>query len=172
MKIDEIENAVTNKKSAIAWNAINEISGRKQSNRARLKAKNDKERIMLWHSHFKELLGKKITSTRHINLDENEQDLDIKRGLFTSDELLKATKRIQHGKAVGLDEIPAEIWKIPTRNNSKMTNRSTSGQILMIRRSLEGVNSHNIPAVLLFVDYSKAFDSIDRKNMKHILKSY
>ena len=62
---------------------------------------------------FIELLGKKITSTRHINLDENEQDLDIKRGLFTSDELLKATKRIQNGKVVGLDEITAEIWKIP-----------------------------------------------------------
>ena len=68
---------------------------------------------MLWHNHFKELLGKKITSTRHINLDENEQDLDIKRGLFTSDELPKSTKRIQNVKAVGLDEIPAEIWKIP-----------------------------------------------------------
>ena len=27
-------------------------------------------------------------------------------------ELLKATKSIQNGKAVGLDEIPAEVWKI------------------------------------------------------------
>ena len=67
---------------------------------------------MLWHNHFKEFLGKKITSTGHINLYENEQDLYIKRGIFTSDELLKATKRIQNGKVVGLDEIPAEIWKI------------------------------------------------------------
>ena len=53
MKIDDIENAVTNKKSAIAWKAINEISGRKKSNRERLKAKNDKERIIFWHNHFK-----------------------------------------------------------------------------------------------------------------------
>ena len=106
LKIDEIKNAVTNKKSALAWKAINEISGRKKSNKARMKAKNDKECILLWHNHFKELLGKKITSTRHINLDENEQDLDIKRGLFTSDKLLKSTKRIQNGKSVGLDEIP------------------------------------------------------------------
>ena len=30
LKIDEIENAVTNKKSAKAWTAINEISGRKK----------------------------------------------------------------------------------------------------------------------------------------------
>ena len=59
-----------------------------------MKAKNDKERILSWHNHFKEFLGKKITSTRHINLDENEQDPDIKRGLFTSDELLKATVKL------------------------------------------------------------------------------
>ena len=113
LKIDEIENAVTHKKTAIAWKAIYEISGRKKSNRARLEAKNDKERIMLWHNHFKELLDKKIISTKHINLDENEQDQDFKRGLFTSDELLKATKRIQNGKYVGLDEIPVDICKIP-----------------------------------------------------------
>ena len=56
LNIDEIENAVTNKKSAIAWKAINEISGHKKSNRARMKAKNDKERIMLWHNHYKELI--------------------------------------------------------------------------------------------------------------------
>ena len=74
----------------------------KSANRARLKIKNDKERIMLLHNHFKELLGKKITSTRHINLDENEKDLDIKRGILTSDELLRAIKRIQNGKSVGL----------------------------------------------------------------------
>ena len=43
---------------------------------------------------------------------------------------------------------------------------------LKIRRLLEAVKSHNLQAVLLFVDFSKAFDSIDRKNMKHILKSY
>ena len=58
LKIYEIENAVTNKKSSIAWKAINEIRGCKRSNRARLKDKNDKERIILWHNQFKVLLGK------------------------------------------------------------------------------------------------------------------
>ena len=53
-KIEEIENAVTNKKSALAWKTINEVSGRKHSNKAKLKATSEKERIQLWHDHFKE----------------------------------------------------------------------------------------------------------------------
>ena len=43
---------------------------------------------------------------------------------------------------------------------------------VMIRRLLEGVKSHNPPAVLLFVYFSIALYSIDRKNMKQILKRY
>ena len=38
--------------------------------------------------------------------------LDINKGYFTLDELNKSTIIIQNGKAVGLDEIPAEVWKI------------------------------------------------------------
>ena len=48
--IEEIQNAATNKKSA-----VNEISGRKKTNKAKLKAKNEKERINLWHNHFKQI---------------------------------------------------------------------------------------------------------------------
>ena len=33
--------AATNKKSALAWQTINEISGRKNSNKSKLKANND-----------------------------------------------------------------------------------------------------------------------------------
>ena len=56
--------------------------------------------------------------------------------------------------------------------NGFRTNISTYGKIQTIRRLLERVKSNNIPPVLLFVDFSKSFDSIDRKNMKYILKSY
>ena len=38
--------------------------------------------------------------------------LNIQTGLFTAYELTKATKSLQNGKAVGLDEIPAEVWKL------------------------------------------------------------
>ena len=45
----------------------------------------------------------------------NEQainQLDLQTGLFTAYELIKATKSIQIGKAVGLDEMSAEVWKL------------------------------------------------------------
>ena len=34
-KIEEIQNAATNKKSALAWKTVNEISGRKKTNKAK-----------------------------------------------------------------------------------------------------------------------------------------
>ena len=160
------------------------------------------------------------------------------------EELLKALKKVQFGKASGLDEIPAEGWKIDdlhqvlldfcnnaynqdpinrwregcllpipkkgnlaiTKNyrgitltaiaakiynlmllnrikpkidpvlrknqNGSRTNRSTSGQVLSIRRILEGIQSKNLPATLLFIDFSEAFDSIHRGYMKEILSAY
>ena len=42
-KIDEIQNAVRNKKSAKAWKIVNEVSGRKNSCRSKIKAKNNEE---------------------------------------------------------------------------------------------------------------------------------
>ena len=245
-KIDEIQNAVRNQKSAKAWKIVNEVSGRKNSCRSKIKGKNNEERVKLWQKHFQDLLGKPT------KINENEEEisqivnseLDIKKGLFTPDEIIIAVRSIQHGKAVGLDEIPAEVWKLGefqeillhfcnsvynqdpikrwnegcllpfpkkvnlalTKNyrgitltsiaskiynlmllnrirpkiedilrknqNGFRTNRSTTGQILTIRRLIEGVKSKNLPAILLFIDFSKAFDSIDRLKLKYILSAY
>ena len=56
--------------------------------------------------------------------------------------------------------------------NGFRTMRSTIGKMLTIRRILEGVKSKNLPATLLFIDFSKAFDSINREKMKDILIIY
>ena len=37
--------------------------------------------------------------------------------MFTIQELNNATKRINNGKACGLDEIPAEVWKLTEFQN-------------------------------------------------------
>ena len=56
--------------------------------------------------------------------------------------------------------------------NGFRKNRSTLGQILTIRRILEGVKSKNLPLTLLFIDFSKSFDSIKRNKMEQILQIY
>ena len=68
-----------------------------------------------------------------------------------------------------LNRIRPKIEDILRKNqNGFRTNRSTTGQILTIRRLIEGVKSKNEPAILLFIDFSKAFDSIDRLKLKYI----
>ena len=67
----------------------------------------------------------------------------------------------------------AEIEVILRKNqNGFRQNKSTTGQILTIQRIIEGVNSKNLPATLLFVDFTKEFDSIHHSKMKNILSAY
>ena len=56
--------------------------------------------------------------------------------------------------------------------NGFRINRSTTSQILTIRRILEGVRAKNILATLLFVDFTKAFDSTHRGKMEQFLLAY
>ena len=50
--------------------------------------------------------------------------------------------------------------------------RGTIGQILTLRRLIEGIKAKNLKAVLTFIDFRKAFDSIDRSQLMKILKAY
>ena len=50
--------------------------------------------------------------------------------------------------------------------------RSTISQILALRRIIEGMKSKNLPLAVVFIDYSKAFDSIHRERMFEILQAY
>ena len=72
-----------NKKCSLAWKRLNEISRRKNSNRAKLKANSGKELIQLWHDHFNKLLGKPTIITSN---DEStytiKNELDIKKGIL------------------------------------------------------------------------------------------
>ena len=69
--------------------------------------------------------------------------------------------------------IEPKIENILRKNqNGFRRNRSTTSQILTICRILEGVPAKNLEATILFVDFTKAFDSIHRGKMKQILLAY
>ena len=89
-------------------------------------------------------------------------------------------------RGITLTSIAAKIYNTPLRNRIKpkidnilkkkqngfRRNRSTTSQILTIRRILEGVQAKNLHATLLFVDFTKVFDSIHRGKMEQILLAY
>ena len=71
------------------------------------------------------------------------------------------------------NRIEPKIDNILRKNqNGFRRNRSTTSQILTIRRILEGVRDKNPQATLLFVDFTKAFDFIHRGKMELILLAY
>ena len=71
------------------------------------------------------------------------------------------------------NRIEPKIDNILRKNqNGFRRNRSTTSQILTICRILEGVWAKNLHATLIFVDFTKAFDSIHRGKMEQILLAY
>ena len=59
----------------------------------------------------------------------------------------------------------------PNQNGFR-PNRSTSSHILALRRIIEGVKQNKLPAVITFVDFRKAFNSVHRVKMMKILSAY
>ena len=243
-QIDKIRDSVEHRQSRIAWQTINEVSRRKSTAKAKLKAASQQERIKLWKQHFENLLGNPPKITHEPITRITSKQLDIKLQPFIQEELDSVLRKIRNRKAAGVDEIPPEVWKtrqfdnillrhcnavynqnpidrwmkgcilpfpkkgdlglaknyrgiIRTSIAAKIYNallrhriepkidnihrknqngfrryKSTTSQILNIRRILEGVRAKNLQATLIFVDFSKAFDSIHRGKMEKILLAY
>ena len=89
-------------------------------------------------------------------------------------------------RGITLTTIAAKIYSAPQRKriepnidnilrkkqNGFRRNRSTTSQLLTIRRILEGERAKNLQATILFVDFTKAFDFIHRGKMEQILLVY
>ena len=57
-----------------------------------------------------------------------------------------------------LNRLNPEVGEVLRKNqNGFRPGRSTVQQMLVLRRIIEGVKSHNLPAVLTFIDFKKAF---------------
>ena len=110
-QIDKIRDSVEDRQSRIAWQRINEVSRRKNTAKAKLKAANQQERIKLWKQHFENLLGNPPKITHEPITRIISKQLDIKLGPFTQEELDSVLRKIENRKAAGLEEIRPEVWK-------------------------------------------------------------
>ena len=99
------------RQSRIAWQTINEVSRRKNTAKAKLKAANQQERIKQWKQHFENLLGNPPKITHEPITRIISKQLDIKLGPVTQEELDSVLRKIKYRKATGQDEIPLEVWK-------------------------------------------------------------
>ena len=76
-------------------------------------------------------------------------------------------------KKILLDRIRPYMDPLLMENqNGFRSGRSTSSQILTLRRLMERKKGKQLPAVLTCVDFSKAFDSINRGKLMEIFKAY
>ena len=57
-KVEEIRAAADHQKSKILWETVNKLTGRKETNKGRIKVKSLDEGIKKWKNHFVNLLRK------------------------------------------------------------------------------------------------------------------
>ena len=91
------------------WPTVNEVSERKTTLKAKLKVASQEEQIQIWKDYFKNLLGKspEVTDRPIIKIIDNQ--LDIKLGQFTQEELNGVLTKIKSRKATSLLGIPPEV---------------------------------------------------------------
>eukprot|EP00057_Strongylocentrotus_purpuratus_P015031 XP_011669505.1 PREDICTED: angiotensin-converting enzyme-like [Strongylocentrotus purpuratus] len=92
----------------------------------------------------------------------------------------------QNYRGIALTPVAAKVFNIKLLNrirshlepllhknqNEFRLGRSTVARILTLRRLVEGTKAKHLTAVLTFVGFKKAFDSINRKKMLEILRAY
>ena len=97
----------------------------------------------------------------------NLNKVDNYRGIAISVIALKITNKMI------LNRIQPIIDPLLRHNqNGFRPRRSTTTHILVLRRLIEGIKEKNLKAIITFVEFKKAFDTINRNNMFKILLAY
>ena len=110
-KVEQIENADINRRYLLSWELINEITGRKCTQKDMIKGRNQKERLKIWYNHFQGLLERPTKIEEDEPIIQVLPPLEIKRGTFDINEYKRAKDTIKEGKSCGMDEICPEVLK-------------------------------------------------------------
>ena len=95
-------------------------------------------------------------------------------------------KKTDNYRGISLTQIAAKIYNrcllnrirpvidkvLRANQNGFRKGRSTTSHLLALRRIVEELKNHDKEAVITFIDFRKAFDSINRKRMFEILSAY
>ena len=111
---DKIRDSVKERQSRITWQTINKVSRRKSTSKAKQKATSQQECLHFWKQHFENILGNPPKVTHEPITRIISEQLDIKLGLFTHEELHSVLRKILNSKAAGLDEIPTRSMEDQT----------------------------------------------------------
>ena len=108
-QIEQVRQASISSKHSVAWKVVNYISGRNETKQAML----SDDRNNAWLNHFSSLLGKppSIPDTEFTISRVVEGTLPISTTEFSTVELEDALFQSKPGGALGLDNIPLELWK-------------------------------------------------------------
>ena len=127
-QIDKIRDLVEDRQSRIAWQTINEVSRRKSTAKAKLKAASQQERVKLWKQHFENLLGNSPKVTNEPMIRIISKQLDIKLSPFTKEELDSVLRKIKIGKLQGLTRSPQKYGR-PDNSTTYCSDNATQSII-------------------------------------------
>ena len=109
-KVDKIRTASDHQKSKIVWETVSEFTGRKETNKGRIKAK-----VLKKHQKLERSLPESVRAATSYKTKETktalQHTLPINIENFTMEELNKCIKSFKNNKASGLDNVPIEILK-------------------------------------------------------------
>ena len=130
------------RQSRIAWQTINEVSRRKSTAKAKLKAANQQEKINLWKHNFEHLLGNPPKVTHEPISRIISKQLDIKLGPFPQEELDSVLRKIKNRKAAGLDEIPQRYGLAKNYRGIALTSIAAKFYNAQLRNRIEPITDN------------------------------
>ena len=114
----EAENAAENGNQGKVFKITKIISGNfTRSSEVPVKAKDgtlltsEKEQEKRWKEHFSEVLNRPSPTTQ-ADIEEAEEDLDVKTDPPSKEEIIAAIRTLKNGKASGHDNLSAEFFKM------------------------------------------------------------